>query len=125
MTKLKTTSPHWDIVEAPCEYAAYCGGCKTQNLAYAAQLRAKEQQVHGLVTNVGKFSNAELESLGIMKPIVPCDIQFHYRNKVNVFLIAVAVKGEMKRFVFNSLLLCRWSSHSVLENGCLKNHFQR
>lgn len=82
MTKVKTISPHWDFVDAPCEYASYCGGCKTQNLSYEAQLRAKEQQVRELVTHVGKFSCEELESLNIMKPIVPCDIQFHYRNKV-------------------------------------------
>lgn len=79
--KLKTLSPHRDAVEAPCEYASHCGGCKTQNLLYEAQVRAKEQQVRDLTVHVGKFSNKELES--IMKPIVPCDIQFHYRNKVS------------------------------------------
>lgn len=82
VTKLKTISPHSDFVDAPCEYASDCGGCKTQNLSYEAQLSAKEQQVLELVTHVGKFSCKELESLNIMKPIVPCDIQFHYRNKV-------------------------------------------
>lgn len=80
VTKLKTLSPHWDFVEAPCEYALYCGGCKTQNLLYEAQVRAKEQQVRELVVHVGKFSDKELQS--VMKPIVACDIQFHYRNKM-------------------------------------------
>ncbi|KAK1360242.1 putative RNA methyltransferase CT0009 [Heracleum sosnowskyi] len=78
--KLKTLSPHRDAVEAPCEYASHCGGCKTQSLLYEAQVRAKEQQVRELTVHVGRFSNKELES--IMKPIVPCDIQFHYRNKM-------------------------------------------
>ncbi|KAH9713168.1 TRAM domain-containing protein [Citrus sinensis] len=82
MTKLKTLSPHWDSVDAPCEYASYCGGCKTQNLSYEAQLRAKEGQVRDLVVHVGKFSDKDPEFAGIMKPIVPCDIQFHYRNKM-------------------------------------------
>lgn len=81
---MKTLSPHWDIVNAPCEYAAYCGGCKTQNLAYKAQLRAKEQQVHELVIHVGKFSDKDPEFSSIMKPIVACDMQFHYRNKVSL-----------------------------------------
>ena len=36
--KLNTISPHNDSVAAPCEHAAYCGGCKTQNLAYDAQV---------------------------------------------------------------------------------------
>ncbi|XP_059645559.1 uncharacterized protein LOC132287083 [Cornus florida] len=80
VTKLKTISPHWDFVEAPCEYASDCGGCKTQNLLYEAQVRAKEQQVRELAVHVGKFSDEDLDS--IMKPIVPCDIQFHYRNKM-------------------------------------------
>ncbi|GLT69282.1 hypothetical protein SLA2020_414430 [Shorea laevis] len=82
VSKVKTISPHWNFVDAPCEYASYCGGCKTQNLSYEAQLRAKEQQVCELVIHVGKFSSKELESLNVMKPIVPCDIQFHYRNKM-------------------------------------------
>ncbi|KAI4355551.1 hypothetical protein L6164_004311 [Bauhinia variegata] len=82
VTKVKTISPPWDIVDAPCEYALYCGGCKTQNLSYEAQLRAKEEQVRELVVHVGWFSQKELELQDIMKPIVPCDIQFHYRNKM-------------------------------------------
>ncbi|KAM3267886.1 putative RNA methyltransferase [Capsicum chacoense] len=80
--KLKTITPHFDYVEAPCEYASHCGGCKTQNLSYEAQLKAKEQQFHDLVVHVGKFSDQDPEFAGAMKPIVPCDIQFHYRNKM-------------------------------------------
>ncbi|XP_052180445.1 uncharacterized protein LOC127793772 isoform X2 [Diospyros lotus] len=82
VTKLKTITPHWDFVEAPCEYASNCGGCKTQNLLYEAQIRAKEEQVRDLVIHVGKFPNKDLEFFNIMKPIIPCDIQFHYRNKM-------------------------------------------
>ncbi|KAJ8755977.1 hypothetical protein K2173_024522 [Erythroxylum novogranatense] len=82
VTKLKTISPHWDIVDAPCEYASYCGGCKTQNLSYEAQLRAKEQQVRELIVHVGRFSDKTPEFLNTMKAIVPCDEQFHYRNKM-------------------------------------------
>ncbi|KAL0341943.1 UNVERIFIED_CONTAM: putative RNA methyltransferase CT0009 [Sesamum calycinum] len=47
-----------------------------------AEVRAKEEQVHELIVHVGKFSDKESEYDGIMKPIVPCDIQFHYRNKM-------------------------------------------
>lgn len=86
MKKIKTITPHLDYVEAPCEYASHCGGCKTQNLLYEAQVRAKEQQVHELVVLVGKFSDKDLNSSGILKPIVPCDIQYHYRNKVGTIV---------------------------------------
>ncbi|WCJ39638.1 RNA methyltransferase family protein [Euphorbia peplus] len=78
VTKVKTITPHRDIVDAPCKYASYCGGCKTQNLSYEAQYKAKEQQVRELIVHAGKFP----EFVSIMKPIVPCDIQFHYRNKM-------------------------------------------
>ncbi|KAJ0075141.1 hypothetical protein Patl1_33367 [Pistacia atlantica] len=82
VTKIKTISPHWDAVDAPCEYASYCGGCKTQNLSYEAQLREKEQQVRDLVVHVGRFSDKDPENSCVMKPIVPCGIQFNYRNKM-------------------------------------------
>lgn len=82
MTKVKIITPHLDYVEAPCEYASYCGGCKTQNLLYEAQIRAKEQQVRELVIHVGKFSDKDPEFNSMMKPVVPCDNHFHYRNKV-------------------------------------------
>uniref|UniRef100_M4D011 TRAM domain-containing protein n=1 Tax=Brassica campestris TaxID=3711 RepID=M4D011_BRACM len=50
VTKIKTLTPHRDLVEAPCEYASYCGACKAQNLSYEAQLRAKDEQVHTKLT---------------------------------------------------------------------------
>lgn len=84
VTKIKTISPHWDFVEAPCEHALDCGGCKTQNLLYEAQVRAKEEQVRDLVVHVGSFSDKDLECFDIMKPIIPCDTQFHYRNKASI-----------------------------------------
>lgn len=80
--KLRTLSPHLDAVDAPCEYASYCGGCKTQNLSYEAQLRFKEDQVRELMIHVGKFPDRHPEVESIVKPIVPCENQFHYRNKM-------------------------------------------
>ncbi|XP_006297327.2 uncharacterized protein LOC17892270 [Capsella rubella] len=82
VTKIKTISPHKDLVEAPCEYASYCGGCKTQNLSYEAQLKAKEEQVHELIRHVGRFSDNSPSLEIVLKPIVACDIQFNYRNKM-------------------------------------------
>lgn len=83
--KLRTLEPHDDAVEAPCPLAADCGGCKTQSLAYAAQIRHKHLQVRDLLVNVGKFDSKRMESSepdAILKPIVPCDEIFRYRNKV-------------------------------------------
>ncbi|KMZ58532.1 23S rRNA (Uracil-5-)-methyltransferase [Zostera marina] len=78
VVKLKTLVPHHDLVEAPCEYASDCGGCKMQNLLYEAQVRYKEQQVQELLVHVGRFTKENLE----FNPIVPCSIQYHYRNKM-------------------------------------------
>ncbi|XP_072998793.1 uncharacterized protein [Typha latifolia] len=82
VTKLKTITPHHDFVEAPCEYASHCGGCKTQNLLYEAQIRAKEQQVRDLIVNFGRFNDRDPEFADVLKPIVPCEEEFHYRNKM-------------------------------------------
>ncbi|XP_078164066.1 RNA methyltransferase family protein isoform X2 [Carex rostrata] len=80
--KLKTIVPHHDMVEAPCQYASYCGGCKTQNLSYQAQIKYKEQQVHDLIIHVGKFNHTDPDCADVIKPIVPCQEQYHYRNKM-------------------------------------------
>lgn len=54
-----------------------------QNLSYVAQLRARKQEVCELMIHNGKFFfGKELDSLNIVKPIVPCDIQFHHLNRV-------------------------------------------
>ncbi|KAL2937349.1 putative RNA methyltransferase CT0009 [Bienertia sinuspersici] len=82
VVKIKTLTPHQDAVDAPCEYASYCGGCKTQHLSYEAQLKHKEQQVRELMMHVGKFSDERSDFPSIMKPIVPCANEFHYRNKM-------------------------------------------
>uniref|UniRef100_A0A0E0JF45 TRAM domain-containing protein n=1 Tax=Oryza punctata TaxID=4537 RepID=A0A0E0JF45_ORYPU len=83
--KLRTLEPHLDAVDAPCPLAADCGGCKTQSLAYDAQIRHKYLQVRELLVNFGKFDPRKLESSepdAILKPIVPCDEIFRYRNKM-------------------------------------------
>ncbi|CAL4965799.1 unnamed protein product [Urochloa decumbens] len=90
--KLRTLEPHHDAVEAPCPLAADCGGCKTQALAYAAQVRHKYLQVRDLLVNVGKFDPKRLESSepdATLKPIVPCDEIFRYRNKVRFWVAKV------------------------------------
>ncbi|KAL5221669.1 hypothetical protein ABZP36_026382 [Zizania latifolia] len=74
-----------DAVDAPCPLAADCGGCRTQSLAHAAQIRHNYLQARELLVNFGKFDPKELESSepdSILKPIVPCDEIFRFRNKM-------------------------------------------
>ena len=63
-------------VDAPCEHYPACGGCRFQDLAYEAQLEAKEGQVRDALLRIGRLAEPPLE------PIVPAESVFHYRNKL-------------------------------------------
>jgi 23S rRNA (uracil1939-C5)-methyltransferase len=63
-------------VEAPCAHYPACGGCRFQDLAYEAQVAAKEEQVRDALRRIGGIAEAPLE------PILPAESQFHYRNKL-------------------------------------------
>ena len=43
-TKIRTLEPPPNLVEPPCQHATECGGCKTQNWAYEAQVAEKQKQ---------------------------------------------------------------------------------
>jgi 23S rRNA (uracil1939-C5)-methyltransferase len=63
-------------VDAPCAHYPECGGCRFQDLAYEAQVAAKQDQVRDALQRIG----------GIQQPpvreIVPSRSVFHYRNKL-------------------------------------------
>ncbi len=63
-------------VEAPCPHFGTCGGCRFQDLAYEAQISAKEQQVRDALVRIGRIAEPPLE------PIVPAASQYGYRNKL-------------------------------------------
>ena len=64
-------------VEAPCAHFPACGGCRFQDLEYAAQLAQKEMQVRDAFQRLAGIAEPPLE------PIVPCEPEiFHYRNKL-------------------------------------------
>jgi 23S rRNA (uracil1939-C5)-methyltransferase len=63
-------------VEAPCAHYPACGGCRFQDLAYEAQVAAKEDQVRDALRRIGGIVEPPLE------PILPSDDVFHYRNKL-------------------------------------------
>jgi 23S rRNA (uracil1939-C5)-methyltransferase len=68
--------PSSERVEAPCRHYGACGGCRFQDLAYEAQLAAKEQQVRDALVRIGRIGEPPLE------PIVPAASVFGYRNKL-------------------------------------------
>ena len=63
-------------VEAPCAHYPACGGCRFQDLAYDAQLEAKEEQVRDALRRIGGLPEPPVE------PIMPAESQFFYRNKL-------------------------------------------
>ena len=62
--------PSASRVEPQCGHAAHCGGCVWQQMDYEAQLRIKEERLRAL------FGDA------VLRPIIPCDVPWHYRNKM-------------------------------------------
>jgi 23S rRNA (uracil1939-C5)-methyltransferase len=67
---LEVVEPSADRVEAPCAHYPACGGCRFQDLAYEAQLEAKQEQVRDALRRIGGISEPPLE------PIVPAESQF-------------------------------------------------
>jgi 23S rRNA (uracil1939-C5)-methyltransferase len=63
-------------VEAPCAHYPACGGCRFQDLDYAAQLESKAAQVRDALVRIGGLEEPPLEK------IVPAESTFHYRNKL-------------------------------------------
>lgn len=73
LDEIVASSP--DRVEPRCPYAAECGGCKWQHMAYARQTREKFDRL-----------NATFSEAGIPCPvesIVPCPVQLYYRNRMD------------------------------------------
>jgi 23S rRNA (uracil1939-C5)-methyltransferase len=63
-------------VEAPCIHFGICGGCRFQDLDYAAQLAAKEAQVRDALERLGGIAQPPVEA------IVPAESIYDYRNKL-------------------------------------------
>ncbi len=59
-----------------CSHFGICGGCKWQNLKYAEQLKAKQQQVYDQLSRIGKVELPEF------MPILGSTKTYEYRNKL-------------------------------------------
>jgi 23S rRNA (uracil1939-C5)-methyltransferase len=73
---VEVVEPGSERVEAPCDHYPACGGCRFQDLAYEAQIGAKEEQVREALRRIGGLADPPVE------PIVPAVEIFHYRNKL-------------------------------------------
>jgi 23S rRNA (uracil1939-C5)-methyltransferase len=72
--QLITPSPH--RAEPFCEHFGTCGGCKWQQLSYAAQLQSKQDHV---AENLHKLSGLDLP---LINPIIGSEETKFYRNKL-------------------------------------------
>jgi 23S rRNA (uracil1939-C5)-methyltransferase len=82
--------PSAQRVEAPCRHFGIgkCGGCRFQDLAYEAQIAAKEQQVRDALVRIGRLEEPRVE------PIVPAASLYHYRNKLE-YSFSTGEDGEI------------------------------
>lgn len=62
--------------EPLCSHFGTCGGCKWQNMVYQEQLFYKQKQVEDHFKRIGRFGFPPV------KPILPSNQEFRYRNKL-------------------------------------------
>lgn len=65
-------------VKELCPYYKECGGCNLLHMSYEEQIKYKQSKI---VDIMKKYADINSE---VIKQIVPCDIQFHYRNKITL-----------------------------------------
>ena len=74
LVRVEEASP--DRVSPRCPHFGPCGGCLWQHLDHAAQLRAKDAIVAESLRHLGGLSDVPL------RPIIPTDEPWYYRNKM-------------------------------------------
>lgn len=73
---VRLISPSPLRVAPRCEHFGICGGCKWQDMEYAAQARCKQEQVQQVLTRLGKVELPEIS------PIIAAESCWEYRNKM-------------------------------------------
>jgi len=76
VVELETLRASPDRVDAPCTHFGACGGCRFQDLAYAAQLASKQAALERVFANAGVLIER-------VDPIVACASPWRYRNKMD------------------------------------------
>ncbi|HXI03485.1 MAG TPA: 23S rRNA (uracil(1939)-C(5))-methyltransferase RlmD [Candidatus Saccharimonadales bacterium] len=73
---VEVVEPSERRVEPACAHFGVCGGCKWQDLEYAAQLEYKRRQVVEALRRIGHLEDPPVE------PTLPSPETFFYRNKM-------------------------------------------
>lgn len=103
--------PSPDRIQAPCRHFDQCGGCSFQNVPYEKQLEYKQDFVRDALERIGGIDNPPISN------IIPCDIQFNYRNKMEFsFLPMDSEPARLGLHVRN-----RWSEVFNIEECLLQS----
>jgi len=99
-------------VDPQCEYFGKCGGCQWQNIDYQYQLKAKEQILKESIQKIAGINDFEI------KPIVPSQNKYSYRNRVTLHIDTVNGKHilgfkEEKSHKLVSIEQCTISSDNI------------
>lgn len=70
-----------DRVVPPCPHFAACGGCQWQYISYQAQLEWKRNTIVAQLAHIGAIHDVEV------RPILPCDSPYHYRNRMDFHVV--------------------------------------
>lgn len=73
LEEILTSAPQ--RIEPRCIHFGTCGGCRWQNLSYEDQLKIKQEKIEALFYPM-------LNPPVTVRPIVPCDPPWQYRNKM-------------------------------------------
>ncbi len=64
-----------DRIDSICPYYSECGGCDILHMNYKDQLKFKQEKIENIIN---KYLSTNIK----INPIVKCDNEFNYRNKV-------------------------------------------
>jgi 23S rRNA (uracil1939-C5)-methyltransferase len=103
-------------IAARCKHFGVCGGCTWQNLAYADQLKFKEQIVRETLEHLGGFSKEALEK--VMRPVLGCNDPWFYRNKMELSFDEGEPKSVFPARKGNDASSERKRAHVATLHGC-------
>lgn len=99
-------------VEPRCSYHRQCGGCQIQAVAYAQQLKFKEDKVRNNLKRIGGFQVKGADEQGegiVIEPVLGMDEPYFYRNKAQ-FPIGTDKEGNIVTGFYAS------RSHNIISN---------
>jgi 23S rRNA (uracil1939-C5)-methyltransferase len=96
-------------VDSKCEYSGRCGGCQMLHIDYQEQLKIKEAKIKEAFSAIKKLKTKKI------KPIIPSENIFNYRNKAQFAV------GQSGRNVLVGLFTI--GTHNIVDTtACLVQH---